>query len=71
MQLNRLVAYSVRQQPTFWRGGFGGISSALKYKYSGILDVFSSIAVPSRGASIFNNLPLFHENLLRYSCAGK
>ena len=45
---------------------FGGISSELKAKTPRILDVFSSISNPSRGASKIHILQFFHENLLRY-----
>jgi hypothetical protein len=51
-----LSSDNVRQQPPIRRGVFGGISSELKSKTPRILEVFSSISVPSRGANQINNL---------------
>jgi hypothetical protein len=47
---------NVRQQPPIEGGVFGGISNELKSKSPRILDVFSPITVPSRGASYYQSL---------------
>lgn len=50
-----LSSDNVRQQPPIKRGVFGGISSELKSKTPRILEVFSSISVPSREPKLGTN----------------
>jgi hypothetical protein len=56
---------NVRQQPPLRTGVFGGISSELKSKTPEIPEVFSLIAVPSRGTkSLFLNILQYIYNVI-------
>jgi hypothetical protein len=66
----RMDIKAIRQRPagaTYWEGCLWGYPRKARSENAGILDVFSPISNPSRGAHIINGLRLFIVNLPRHS----